>query len=168
MGCVLMSVVLFMLWCVLLGCRSKLLTDQPNGDKLPESVHILPSAGKSQVKGMHTVIRYVFSLSFLSFLHPLHSLSSLPPTFHPAPSPRNKETKRDDFVFFTNRLGCLIMEYALSLLPFKVTALAIALPPPHNLSLPLLTISPLPTLPPHLLLSLPPPSSSPSLPLYRT
>jgi len=37
------------------GYRSKLLTDQPNGDKLPESVHILP--GKSQVKGMHTVIR---------------------------------------------------------------------------------------------------------------
>jgi len=66
--------------------RSKLLTDQPNGDKLPESVHILP--GKSQVKGMHTVIR-------------------------------NKDTKRDDFVFFTNRLACLIIEYALSLLPFK-------------------------------------------------
>ena len=45
-------------WC-LFGCRSKLLTDQPNGDKLPDSVHILPSAGKSQVKGMHTVIRCV-------------------------------------------------------------------------------------------------------------
>ena len=37
------------------GCRSKLLTDQPNGDKLPESVYIMP--GKSQVRGMHTVIR---------------------------------------------------------------------------------------------------------------
>jgi len=37
------------------GYRSKLLTGQPNGDKLPESVHILP--GKSQVRGMHTVIR---------------------------------------------------------------------------------------------------------------
>lgn len=35
---------------------------------------------------------------------------------------RNKETKRDDFVFFTNRLACLAMEYALSLLPFEVTS----------------------------------------------
>ena len=35
--------------------RSKLLNEQPNGDTLPESIHILPE--KSQVKGMHTVIR---------------------------------------------------------------------------------------------------------------
>ena len=34
---------------------------------------------------------------------------------------RNKETKRDDFVFFTNRLACLIIEYALSFLSFKVS-----------------------------------------------
>ena len=33
---------------------------------------------------------------------------------------RNKETKRDDFVFFTNRLACLAMEYAHSFLPFQV------------------------------------------------
>ena len=37
--------------------RSKLIMEQPNGDKLPDSVHILPN--KAQVKGMHTVIRYV-------------------------------------------------------------------------------------------------------------
>lgn len=35
---------------------------------------------------------------------------------------RNKETKRDDFVFFTNRLACLIIEYALSFLSFKARA----------------------------------------------
>ena len=35
--------------------RSKLIMDQPNGDKLPDSVYILPN--KAQVKGMHTVIR---------------------------------------------------------------------------------------------------------------
>lgn len=34
---------------------------------------------------------------------------------------RNKDTKRDDFVFFTNRLACLAMEYTLSLLPFQVS-----------------------------------------------
>ena len=34
---------------------------------------------------------------------------------------RNKETKRDDFVFFTNRLACLVMEYTHSLLPFQVS-----------------------------------------------
>ena len=33
---------------------------------------------------------------------------------------RNKDTKRDDFVFYTNRLACLVIEYALSFLPFKV------------------------------------------------
>lgn len=33
---------------------------------------------------------------------------------------RNRETKRDDFVFYTNRLACLVMEYALSFLPFEV------------------------------------------------
>ncbi|XP_064394292.1 uridine-cytidine kinase-like 1 [Halichondria panicea] len=66
--------------------RSKLLNGQPNGNKLPESVLILP--GKPQVKGMHTVIR-------------------------------NRDTKRDDFVFYTNRLACLLIEHALSLLPFE-------------------------------------------------
>ena len=34
---------------------------------------------------------------------------------------RNQETKRDDFVFFTNRLACLIIEYALSFPSFKVS-----------------------------------------------
>ena len=33
---------------------------------------------------------------------------------------RNRETKRDDFVFYTNRLACLVIEYALSFLPFQV------------------------------------------------
>lgn len=32
---------------------------------------------------------------------------------------RNKETKRDDFIFYTNRLMRLLIEYALSLLPFE-------------------------------------------------
>lgn len=66
--------------------RSKLLTDQPCWEKLPDTVHLLPD--KPQIKGMHTVIR-------------------------------NCETKRDDFVFFTNRLACLVIEHALSLLPFE-------------------------------------------------
>lgn len=32
---------------------------------------------------------------------------------------RNRETKRDDFIFYTNRLMRLLIEYALSLLPFE-------------------------------------------------
>jgi uridine kinase len=32
---------------------------------------------------------------------------------------RNKLTSRVDFAFFTERLSCLIIEFALSLLPFK-------------------------------------------------
>ena len=33
---------------------------------------------------------------------------------------RNKETSRDDFIFYSNRLMRLLIEYALSLLPFDV------------------------------------------------
>ena len=33
---------------------------------------------------------------------------------------RCRETKRDEFVFFTKRLACMVIEYALSLLPFEV------------------------------------------------
>lgn len=33
---------------------------------------------------------------------------------------RNKETARDEFVFYSQRLMRLVIEYALSLLPFKV------------------------------------------------
>lgn len=57
---------------------------------------------------MHTVIRYMYVVAHLC-LHPI-SVSLT----------RNRDTKRDDFVFFTNRLACLAMEYALSLLPFQV------------------------------------------------
>jgi uracil phosphoribosyltransferase len=33
---------------------------------------------------------------------------------------RNKETSRDEFIFYSNRLMRLLIEYALSLLPFEV------------------------------------------------
>ncbi len=33
---------------------------------------------------------------------------------------RNKETNRDEFIFYSNRLMRLLIEYALSLLPFDV------------------------------------------------
>ncbi len=33
---------------------------------------------------------------------------------------RNKETTRDEFIFYSNRLMRLLIEYALSLLPFDV------------------------------------------------
>jgi uridine kinase len=33
---------------------------------------------------------------------------------------RNKETTRDEFIFYSNRLMRLLIEYALSLLPFEV------------------------------------------------
>ena len=33
---------------------------------------------------------------------------------------RNKDTPRDEFVFYSQRLMRLVIEYALSLLPFKV------------------------------------------------
>jgi uracil phosphoribosyltransferase len=33
---------------------------------------------------------------------------------------RNRETTRDDFIFYSNRLMRLLIEYALSLLPFDV------------------------------------------------
>lgn len=32
---------------------------------------------------------------------------------------RNKDTSRDDFIFYANRLMRLLIEYALSLLPFE-------------------------------------------------
>lgn len=32
---------------------------------------------------------------------------------------RNKETTRDEFIFYSNRLMRLLIEYALSLLPFE-------------------------------------------------
>ncbi|XP_019858097.1 PREDICTED: uridine-cytidine kinase-like 1 [Amphimedon queenslandica] len=32
---------------------------------------------------------------------------------------RNKDSNRDDFVFMTNRLACLVIEYSLSFLPFE-------------------------------------------------
>ena len=33
---------------------------------------------------------------------------------------RNRETPRDEFIFYSNRLMRLLFEYALSMLPFKV------------------------------------------------
>lgn len=33
---------------------------------------------------------------------------------------RNKDTPRDEFIFYSKRLIRLVIEYALSLLPFKV------------------------------------------------
>lgn len=36
---------------------------------------------------------------------------------------RNKDTPRDEFIFYSKRLIRLVIEYALSLLPFKVTLL---------------------------------------------
>ena len=85
--------------------RSKLLDGQGGAQALPSSVHLLPS--KPQVKAMHTVIRSA-------------PPSSSEPCFIGGVVCRNKDTKRDEFVFFTNRLACLAMEYALSLLPFQV------------------------------------------------
>lgn len=34
--------------------------------------------------------------------------------------PRNKETSRDEFIFYSKRLMRLLIEHALSLLPFQV------------------------------------------------
>lgn len=34
---------------------------------------------------------------------------------------RNQDSSRDDFVFTTNRLACLVIEYSLSFLPFEVS-----------------------------------------------
>ena len=33
---------------------------------------------------------------------------------------RNKDTSRDEFIFYSNRLMRILIEYALSLLPFEV------------------------------------------------
>ena len=33
---------------------------------------------------------------------------------------RNRETPRDEFIFYSDRLMRLLIEYALSMLPFKV------------------------------------------------
>jgi len=33
---------------------------------------------------------------------------------------RNQITGRDEFIFYTNRLACLLVEYALSFLPYQV------------------------------------------------
>ena len=64
---------------------------------------------------MHTVIRSEGKLSFAA--RPVYCGRRTIPC---SSSLRNRETKRDDFVFFTNRLACLVMEHALSLLPFEV------------------------------------------------
>eukprot|EP01134_Creolimax_fragrantissima_P007545 CFRG7545T1 len=56
------------------------------GEKMPDSLHILPST--RQIKGLHTMIR-------------------------------NRECPRDEFIFFSQRLMRLVMEYSWSFLPFK-------------------------------------------------
>ena len=59
----------------------------------------------AQIKYLHTIIRYV-PCEFREW----GGISSS----------RNKQTGRDEFIFYSNRLMRVLIEYALSLLPFEV------------------------------------------------
>ncbi len=80
--------------------RLGLMADLP----MPETFYLVEQT--AQVQYLHTIIRFEkFSLQwnmnmFWSF--------------------RNKQTVRDEFIFYSKRLMRVLIEYALSLLPFEV------------------------------------------------
>lgn len=43
----------------------------------------------------------------------------------PPPAPRDKETSRDEFIFYSKRLMRLLIEHALSFLPFQVLVVGV-------------------------------------------
>lgn len=47
------------------------------------------------------------------------------PLLTPPPAPRDKETSRDEFIFYSKRLMRLLIEHALSFLPFQVLGVGV-------------------------------------------
>ena len=76
---------------------------------MPETFYLMEQT--AQIKYLHTIVRY-FSLEILM---------SNPLSF------RNKDTDRDEFIFYSKRLMRILIEYALSLLPFEVISYATTL-----------------------------------------
>uniref|UniRef100_A0A4W4GX22 Uridine-cytidine kinase n=1 Tax=Electrophorus electricus TaxID=8005 RepID=A0A4W4GX22_ELEEL len=69
------------------------------GQPLPKTLSVMEST--PQVRGMHTIIRVLEITPCVS------------------PPCRNKETNRDEFIFYSKRLMRLLIEHALSFLPLK-------------------------------------------------
>ena len=86
----------------------------PSNFVFPPTLHILEQT--DQVQGIHALIRLAMS-SLVSH--------SPPPTIHdhssilPHAVIRSKDTHRDDFIFYSKRLMRLLIENAMSMLPFK-------------------------------------------------
>ena len=66
----------------------------------------------AQIKYLHTIVRYELTL-FLFHSYPIQ-------IFLISSHIRNKQTDRDEFIFYSKRLMRVLIEYALSLLPFEV------------------------------------------------
>ncbi|XP_076340945.1 uridine-cytidine kinase-like 1 isoform X2 [Tachypleus tridentatus] len=103
----------------------------------PTMVHadlIVPRGGENQI-AINLIVQHVHTqlqlrgLKLRSKLVQSHAGQPLPTTLKIMPSTpqilgmhtfiRNKETSRDEFIFYSKRLMRLLIEYALSLLPYK-------------------------------------------------
>lgn len=78
-----------------------------------------------------------YCLQYRSLLQNTHHFSSIQLTVSFAP--RNKETSRDEFIFYSKRLMRLLIEHALSFLPLKVSGPSLMTS--HKLLLPAVTSS---------------------------
>ncbi len=74
---------------------------------MPDTFYLVEQT--AQIKYLHTIIRY--TLFFFIQLN-VNFIFSF----------RNKQTVRDEFIFYSKRLMRVLIEYALSLLPFEVSA----------------------------------------------
>ncbi|XP_065897739.1 uridine-cytidine kinase-like 1 [Dysidea avara] len=98
---------------------------------------VVPRGAENHV-AMNLIVQHVRDMltkrgvNVRSELHLAGHPSSLPTNFHLLQQSnqviimhtiiRNKITGRDEFIFYTNRLACLLVEYALSFLPHQDTA----------------------------------------------
>lgn len=97
----------------------------PQGAQNEVAMRLIVNHVKDQLKKRG----FVFRSKVLRASPPKGAIQQLPDSVHILPDKpqvkgmhtviRNRETKRDDFVFFTNRLACLVIEHALSFLPFQ-------------------------------------------------
>ena len=84
---------------------------------MPDTFYLLEQT--AQIKYLHTIIRYelvrffLFNADFFFFVVVAVFLHNI----------RNKQTDRDEFIFYSKRLMRVLIEYALSLLPFEVKIL---------------------------------------------
>ena len=95
-----------------------------NGDrKLPDSLNVLPETSqvrKSIIRFRYTnVVNEILFLDFIQIIYPhiIFQIKGLH-TFV-----RNRNTSRDEFIFYSKRLIRLVVEYALSLQPFETVTI---------------------------------------------